>query len=130
LIKSLVYPVSKPKSGGLGIHATVDLGGGVRLGPDDEYLEKREKDYSVDEVKRSEFFNSANKFLPFLEEQDLSADTAGIRPKLQEQGGTFRDFIIREEKDKGLPRLINLIGIESPGLTASPAIARYVRQLL
>jgi L-2-hydroxyglutarate oxidase LhgO len=130
LIKTLVYPVPKPRSGGLGIHATVDLAGGVRLGPDDEYLEGRQKDYSVDESLKGVFYDSARKFMPFLEIQDLSADTAGIRPKLQERGGSFRDFIIREEGDKGLPGFINLIGIESPGLTASPAIARYVKNFI
>jgi L-2-hydroxyglutarate oxidase LhgO len=129
-IQRLVYPVPKPKSGGLGVHATLDLAGGLRLGPDDEYLNDRKKDYSVDESRRLDFYFSAKPFLPFLEEQDLSADTSGIRPKLQEPKGEFRDFIIQDETLKGLPGFINLIGIESPGLTASPAIARYVKELI
>lgn len=128
LINRLVYPVPNPRSGGLGIHATPDLAGSLRLGPDDNYLENRIKDYSVDEKKKNDFFSSIAKFLPFLEEADLTPDLSGIRPKLQSRGGEFRDFIIREETDKGLPGFINLIGIESPGLTASLAISRYVRE--
>lgn len=130
LIKGLVYPVPKPASGGLGVHATVDLAGGVRLGPDDEFLATNTKDYTVDEHRRRGFFISAKKFLPFLDETDLYADTAGIRPKLQGEGEFFRDFVIKDEADKGFPGFINLIGIESPGLTASLAIAGLVRSLI
>jgi len=130
LIKGLVYPVPKPKSGGLGIHATVDLNGGVRLGPDDEYLPTHVKDYSSCESRRADFYASVRKFMPFLKESDLFADTTGIRPKLQGPGGDFRDFVIAEESKNGFPQLINLIGIESPGLTAAAAIGRYVNQML
>lgn len=130
LINGLVYPVPKPKAGGLGIHATKDLSGSMRLGPDDLYLDSREPDYSVDIKRRALFYESAKTFLPFIEEEDLSADIAGIRPKIKAGDKSFRDFIIREEGDKGLGGFINLIGIESPGLTASPAIARYVKNLL
>ncbi len=130
LINGLVYPVPLPKSGGLGIHATPDLAGSLRLGPDDNYLDSRIKDYSVDEKKKNDFFSSVVRFLPFLEEADLAPDLSGIRPKLQPRGGEFRDFIIRDEADKGLPGFINLIGIESPGLTASLAIARMVKNIV
>lgn len=130
LLNRLAYPVPKPNSGGLGIHATLDLAGGLRLGPDDSYLKNRVKDYSVDENKKHDFYLSAKKFMPFIDEQDLCSDTSGIRPKLQEEQGGFRDFVIKEESGKGLPGFINLIGIESPGLTASAAIAKYVRGLL
>ncbi|PIQ87798.1 MAG: hypothetical protein COV73_02210 [Candidatus Omnitrophica bacterium CG11_big_fil_rev_8_21_14_0_20_43_6] len=126
-LKMLVYPVPKPTSGGLGVHATVDLAGGVRLGPDDEYLKLRIQDYSVDSSDRLKFYDSARKFIPFISENDLYADTAGMRPKLQEPGGDFRDFVISDETVKGFPGFINLIGIESPGLTASLAISGYVR---
>lgn len=129
-LRRLAYPVPKPKSGGLGVHATLDLRGNLKLGPDDRYLGARIKDYSVDESKRRDFYLSAVKFIPFIEEPDLSADTSGIRPKLQNESGAYRDFEIKEEADKGLAGFINLIGIESPGLTASPAIAKYVRGLL
>lgn len=128
LLRMLVYPVPEPASGGLGVHATVDLAGGVRLGPDDEYLKLRVQDYSVDPLCRLNFYDSAHKFIPFISEDDLSVDTAGIRPKLQEPGEDFKDFVISDEVDKGFPGFINLIGIESPGLTASLAISRYVRE--
>lgn len=129
LIKRLVYPVPKPKGGGLGIHATPDLRGGMRLGPDDEYLHNRIKDYSVDNSKRNDFFVSAAKFMPFLKEDDLYPDSSGIRPKLGDRGD-FRDFIIKNESGSGFPGFINLIGIESPGLTASAAIGDYVKNMV
>ena len=127
LINRLVYPVPCPKSGGLGIHTTPDLAGSIKLGPDDIYLNNRVKDYSVDENKKHDFFRSLVNFIPFLEETDLISDLSGIRPKLHPEGGKFRDFIISDEADKKFPGFINLIGIESPGLTASIAIAKTVR---
>lgn len=130
LLSHLVYPVPLPKSGGLGIHATLDLAGSLRLGPDDSYLKERVKDYSVNPKSIDDFYDSAVKFMPFLSKDDLSADTSGIRPKLQSEGGDFRDFVICEETDKGLPGFINLIGIESPGLTASLAISKHVGNLI
>lgn len=130
LLRGLIYPAPRPKAGGLGIHATLDLAGNLKLGPDDEYLKRNERNYEVNPAKRRIFYDSAREFLPFIEEADLSPDMAGIRPKLQGQGDDFRDFVIREESDKGLPGLINLIGIESPGLTASLAIAKYVKEII
>ena len=130
LIKHLIYPVPKIERGGLGIHATLDLGNSMRLGPDDHYVDRDKIDYDVDICERKNFFNSAAKFLPFLEEEDLIPDLAGIRPKLQGENEDFRDFIIKEESKLGFPGFINLIGIESPGLTASPAIAKYVENIL
>jgi len=130
LINSMVYPVPKPQAGGLGIHATKDLAGGMRLGPDDLYLDSRELDYSVDIKRKALFCESAKVFMPFIEEEDLFPDTAGIRPKIKSQNNEFKDFLIREETDKGLPGFINLVGIESPGLTASPAIAKYVKNFI
>jgi L-2-hydroxyglutarate oxidase LhgO len=130
LVNRLIYPVPEPRAGGLGIHATPDLGGGLRLGPDHQYLSSRIKDYSLDQSKRTDFYNSVKRFLPFIKEDDIAPDTAGIRPKLQSQDGKFRDFVIREEREDGFPGLINLIGIESPGLTASLAIAEYVGYMI
>jgi L-2-hydroxyglutarate oxidase LhgO len=129
-ISRLVYPVPSLRSGGLGIHATPDLAGSLRLGPDDNYLENRIKDYSVEERRKNDFLNSAVKFIPFLEESDLSPDLSGIRPKLQPKEGGFRDFIINDEAGKGFPGFINLVGIESPGLTASLAIAGLVKSIV
>jgi L-2-hydroxyglutarate oxidase LhgO len=129
-VKKLIYPAPKPKAAGLGIHVTPDMGGSLRLGPDDEYLKSRKRDYSVSISKKRDFYSSVKKFMPFLDEDDLSCDTAGIRPKLQGPGADFRDFIIQEESGNGFPGFINLIGIESPGLTASAAIAKYVKKLI
>lgn len=130
LIKRLIYPVPRPKSAGLGVHATLDLSGSLRLGPDEKYLNNRTKDYFVDDSQKDNFFRAASRLLPFMNKADLCADTAGIRPKLQEEGGDFRDFVIHEEAEKGLTGFINLIGIESPGLTASPAIAKFVKEMI
>ncbi|MBN2453529.1 MAG: NAD(P)/FAD-dependent oxidoreductase [Candidatus Omnitrophica bacterium] len=126
MVGGLVYPVPRPKAVGLGIHATVDLAGSLRLGPDDEYMKERVKDYSVDSMRAGKFCGSIKAIMPFIEHEDIVADTSGIRPKLQEAGGEFRDFVIKDESERGLPGFVNLIGIESPGLTASPAIAEYV----
>lgn len=122
LVNRLVYPV--PEQAGVGVHVTLSLNGTIRLGPNVKYVDTI--DYSVDEHDRTDFYRAAHRYLPAIEPDDLIADFAGIRPKLQGPGEGFRDFIIREESDKGLPGLIDLIGIESPGLTSSPAIAKHV----
>jgi len=124
LIKRLIYPVPEPSTGGMGIHATLDLEGRMRLGPNARYV--NEIDYKVDESQKGLFYRSVKAFLPFIEDDDLEPEMAGIRPKLQGPGDDFRDFVIRHEQDKGLPGFINLIGIESPGLTSAPAIAKHV----
>lgn len=129
-INHLVYPVPEHENGTLGIHATLDLVHSIRLGPDAQYLERNEIDYNVDIRKRKEFLNSVINFLPFLEEDDLMPDLAGIRPKLQGRGEVFRDFIIKEESALGFPGFINLIGIESPGLTSALAIAKMVKNIV
>lgn len=127
-ISRLVYPVPKVDRAGLGIHATLDLAGGLRLGPDDEYVDKI--DYNIDGSKKVIFYESVKKFLPFIELIDLIPDTSGIRPKLQGPDEAFRDFIIKDEKDYGLAGFIDLIGIESPGFTSSLSIAKTVREMV
>ncbi|MDD5288273.1 MAG: NAD(P)/FAD-dependent oxidoreductase [Dehalococcoidales bacterium] len=122
LVNRLVYPV--PEQAGIGVHITLSLDGGMRLGPNVKYVDTI--DYTVDETSKADFYRAAHRYLPAIEPDDLAPDFAGVRPKLQGRGESFRDFVIRDEADKGLPGLINLIGIESPGLTSSPAIARYV----
>ena len=114
----------------LGVHAVLDLGGRLKFGPDIEYLKDRRQDYRVDDSKREAFAASVRRILPHVRDEDLSPDMSGIRPKTQPPGGAPRDFIIRDEATGDCRGLINLIGIESPGLTASPAIARYVASLL
>ncbi|MFW5901239.1 MAG: NAD(P)/FAD-dependent oxidoreductase [bacterium] len=130
LVSRLIYPVPETNTTGLGIHATVDLNGGLKLGPNTVYLEDDKLDYTVDKSRKTEFYESAKRFLPFLEPDDLHPDQAGIRPKLQKPGDPVRDFIIRNEADKGYPGFINLLGIESPGLTACLAIGNHVKQLI
>jgi L-2-hydroxyglutarate oxidase LhgO len=130
LIKRLVYPVPHQNMEGIGIHVTIDMGGGVKLGPDVKYLESNGYDYKLTASKQEAFYASAKKFLPFLEYDDLAPDMAGIRPKIQKPGEPLRDFYIMEESKKGLPGFINLIGMESPGLTSSIAIAKYVLRLI
>ena len=121
-VGKLVYPV--PGQASLGIHVTPDLEGAIRLGPDEQYVDGI--DYGVDESKREGFYRSVRGFLPAIDIEDLSPDFAGVRPKLQAPGEGFRDFVISHESGKGFLGLINLIGIESPGLTAALAIARKV----
>jgi L-2-hydroxyglutarate oxidase LhgO len=128
MIQRLVYPVPPGDAAGLGIHATLCLDGRMRLGPNARYVD--EIDYTVDIGQKEAFYQSVVQFLPFIKLEDIEPEMAGIRPKLEETGGGFRDFVISHEHDKGLPGLINLIGIESPGLTASPAIARYVANMV
>jgi L-2-hydroxyglutarate oxidase LhgO len=115
---------------GIGIHVTIDMGGGVKLGPDVKYLESNIYDYKLTSSKQEAFYNSAKKFLPFLEFDDIAPEMAGIRPKIQKPGEPLRDFYIMEETNRGYPGFINLIGIESPGLTSSLAIAKYVAGLI
>lgn len=128
LLSRLVYPVPSRES--LGVHALIDWGGRLKFGPDFEYLPNRTLDYAVDDKKRAAFAASIRRIVPAITEEDLSPDMAGIRPKLQRSGEPPRDFVIVHEKERGLEGFVNLIGIESPGLTASPAIARYVEALL
>jgi len=128
LVKRLIFPVPPPKLTGVGIHVTFDLEGRMRLGPSIHYVDSI--DYAVDNQHKQFFYNSVRRFLPFIEYNDLEPEMAGIRPKLQEPGGDIEDFVIRDESDKGLPGFIDLIGIESPGLTAAPAVAEYVASLV
>jgi L-2-hydroxyglutarate oxidase LhgO len=130
LINRLVYPVPHQNMEGIGIHVTVDMGGGVKLGPDVKYLESNVYDYKLTASKQEAFFKSAKKFLPFLEFDDIAPEMAGIRPKIQKPGEPLRDFYIMEETGRGYPGFINLIGMESPGLTSSIAIAKYVEKLI
>lgn len=127
-LSRLVYPV--PEEAGLGVHATLDMYGEVKLGPNTVYLDDHTPDYTVEGGHQKEFFESAKRFMPFLEYKDLGPDQAGIRPKLFGPGQPKRDFVIQEESARGFPGLINLVGIESPGLTASPAIGEYVGKIV
>ena len=128
LLSRLVYPV--PTQVSLGVHAVLGLDGRVRFGPDAEHLPQRRLDFSVDEAKRPAFADAVRRLLPVVADDDLTPDIAGIRAKLQGPGEGFRDFVIAEETSRGRPGLVDLIGIDSPGLTSSPAIAEEVERLL
>jgi L-2-hydroxyglutarate oxidase LhgO len=122
----LVYPTPSPIH--LGAHAVLSLDDRLKIGPNAVYVD--EISYQVDADRQEEFYSKARRFLPCLEYDDLAPDMAGIRPKLYRQGEPFRDFIIREEGDRGLSGLVNLVGIESPGLTSCLTIAETVDRLL
>ena len=128
LVSRLVYPVPGPVS--LGVHALVELNGQLKFGPDAEYLPDRRLDYRVAEPKRAAFAEAVRRLVPAIRDEDLAPDISGIRPKLQGPGEPFRDFVIAEESARGLPGFVDLVGIDSPGLTAAPAIAEHVAGLL
>ncbi|HEY5635393.1 MAG TPA: NAD(P)/FAD-dependent oxidoreductase [Burkholderiales bacterium] len=122
----LVYPVPEP--GGLGVHLTLDLGGQARFGPDVEWVERIE--YSVDPGRAARFYAAIRRYWPALADGALAPGYAGIRPKTAGPGEPAPDFHIQGPGEHGIPELVNLFGIESPGLTASLALARDVRRAL
>jgi D-amino-acid oxidase len=121
----LIYPL--PSNEGLGIHATNDLGGAVRFGPDVRWVESI--DYDFDDNCRGEFVHAIQRYYPALEPDKLSPGYTGIRPKLIGPGEPPKDFRIEGEGEHGVPGLVNLFGIESPGLSACLAIGDYVREV-
>ena len=125
-VSKLIYPLPEKNNVGLGIHTTTDISGRLKLGPNSFYLENHTLNYSVDENKKIEFYQSVKDFLPFIEFDDLHPDYSGIRPKLRTSKIGERDFIIKNESERGYNNFVNLIGIESPGLTASMAIGEYI----
>ena len=121
----LVYPV--PPKGGLGVHATLDTAGAVRFGPDVEPIEC--EDYRADEGRREAFEDAISRYYPGVRARTLSADYVGIRPQIG-TFGAFNDFMISTEVEHGIKGLVNLFGIESPGLTSALAIAEHVAALM
>lgn len=126
VFKRLVYPTPIP--GGLGIHVVLDLGGRMRFGPDVEWIEH--ENYDVDPGRAASFYRRIREFWPGLPDGSLIPDYAGIRPKISGPGEPALDFIIDAPKDHGVPRLVMLFGIESPGLTASLSIGEEVASAL
>lgn len=124
--RRLIYPV--PVKSGLGVHVTVDMGGGLRFGPDTEWIDSLDGPdlYEVDATRGDSFYTAIRRYYPDLPDASLMAGYAGIRPKLNRAGAVGEDFRIDTPDWHGVPRLVGLYGIESPGLTASLAIARYV----
>ncbi|MCP5381854.1 MAG: NAD(P)/FAD-dependent oxidoreductase [Kordiimonadaceae bacterium] len=121
--RHLVYPI--PFVGGLGVHLTLDIAGGVKFGPDVHFI--HHEDYSVDPALKDAFVDSVKRYFPGINPEKLHPGYAGIRPKLSKTG---EDFNIQFEKVHGIKGLVNLFGMESPGLTASLAIADYVTEKL
>jgi len=122
----LIYPV--PELAGHGVHLSLDLAGQARFGPDVEWVEVI--DYGVDPRRADAFYREIRRYWPKLADGALSPGYAGIRPKIQAPGEPAHDFLIEGPRDHGVAGLVNLFGIESPGLTASLAIADHVHDLL
>ncbi|MBS0519010.1 MAG: NAD(P)/FAD-dependent oxidoreductase [Proteobacteria bacterium] len=120
----LIYPVPVP--GGLGVHITVDLGGQAKFGPDVEWIDSI--DYTVDPHRADKFYAAVRRYWPDLRDGALQPGYAGIRPKIVPPGAPAQDFTIQGPAQHGIPGLVNLFGIESPGLTASLALAELVRE--
>lgn len=138
----LVYPVPDPSGAGLGVHATIDLGGQTRFGPDVEWLDLNwhqgwpdrhqdrslviEDQYHVNPRRADSFYQEVRKYWPGLKDGALESDYSGIRPKLRPAGHPASDFVLQGPSQHGVSGLVNLLGIESPGLTASLALAELV----
>jgi L-2-hydroxyglutarate oxidase LhgO len=122
----LVYPVPEP--GGLGVHVTLDLAGQARFGPDVEWVERI--DYQVDPGRAARFYAAIRRYWPALPDHALVPGYAGIRPKITPQGAPAADFVVQGPREHGVAGLVNLFGIESPGLTASLALADEVLRAL
>ncbi len=121
----LIYPVPEP--GGLGVHLTLDMAGQARFGPDVEWVDH--VDYAVDPARAERFYPAIRKYWPTLPDGALMPSYSGIRPKIVPPAVATQDFLIQGPRDHGLSGLINLFGIESPGLTSSLAIADHVGEL-
>jgi L-2-hydroxyglutarate oxidase LhgO len=124
--RRLVYPT--PRSDGLGIHFTLDMAGKGRFDPDDEWIEAI--DYTVNPARAKDFYTAVRRYWPDLKDGALKPAFAGIRPKIQAPGAPAADFIIQSRAQHGIRGLVNLFGIESPGLTAALAIAGEVQTLM
>jgi L-2-hydroxyglutarate oxidase LhgO len=121
----LIYPVPEP--GGLGVHLTLDMAGQARFGPDVEWIDAI--DYAVDPARAERFYPAIRRYWPTLPDGALMPSYSGIRPKIVPPSVATQDFLIQGPRDHGVAGLINLFGIESPGLTSSLAIADYVGEL-
>ncbi|KAJ1916289.1 hypothetical protein H4219_003857 [Mycoemilia scoparia] len=130
-VDRLIYPVPDPNITTLGTHLTIDLGGKIKFGPDINWTDSP-TDYKLTENEGiKEFVDAIKSYLPAITASDIFIDYAGIRPKLQPPGGKFHDFMIRNEaQDYNLFNFVNLLGIESPGLTSSLAIAKYTKGII
>jgi L-2-hydroxyglutarate oxidase LhgO len=125
--RRLVYPIARPDRL-MGLHNVFDVDRRVRLGPDFYPVDKI--DYSIDDSRKQLFYEGVNRLFSGVGYDDIEPESSGIMPRLYLSPDNFKEFIVRHEEDRGLPGLINLVGIETPGVTASPAIARYVSMIV
>ncbi|MGI9317818.1 MAG: NAD(P)/FAD-dependent oxidoreductase [bacterium] len=123
---SLIYPV--PTEHGLGVHVTHDMAGNLRFGPDVEWIDKI--NYEVDPQRGDVFYEAIRRYWPELPDMSLLPAYSGIRPKINGNGLPAADFLVQGESEHGVAGLINLFGIESPGLTSSLALANYVKDMV
>jgi L-2-hydroxyglutarate oxidase LhgO len=121
----LIYPVPEP--GGLGVHLTLDLGGQAKFGPDVQWVETL--DYNVDAARGARFYTAIRRYWPGLPDGSLQPGYAGIRPKIVPPAIAAQDFVVQTPREHGVAGLINLFGIESPGLTSSLALAHHVAEI-
>lgn len=126
--KRMIYPLPAKDVSGLGIHSTLELDGTTKFGPDVEWID--EPDYRVDETRMPQFATSIRRYFPGLGVGRLAPGYVGIRPKLGGPGEAAADFLFQDKATHGVPGLINLFGIESPGLTAALATGKYVLKLM
>jgi L-2-hydroxyglutarate oxidase LhgO len=124
--RHLIYPV--PEEAGLGVHVTIDLGGQVRFGPDVEWIDA--PDYDVDPARAEVFYDAVRRYYPGLKDGAIQPGYAGIRPKISPRGTQAADFVIQGPAAHGVPGLVNLFAIESPGLTACLELAEEVERAL
>jgi L-2-hydroxyglutarate oxidase LhgO len=130
--KRLIYPV--PEAGGLGVHLTIDLGGQAKFGPDvqwlDDVTDPDQIDYSVDPRRSDAFYAEVRKYWPLLQDGQLMPSYSGVRPKIVGADQNAADFLIQGQEIHGIQGLINLFGVESPGLTSSMAIGEHIASML
>ena len=126
-IRHLIYPI--PEGFGLGIHLTLELDHSIKFGPDVEWVNSP-NDYSVNIDRKKLFVKEIIKYFPTFDQNFLKPSYSGIRPIMDNKNKSMRDFIIQMEKDHSIPNLINLYGIESPGLTSALAIGKYIKNFL
>lgn len=125
-VSRLIYPVPEP--GGLGVHITLDQAGQARFGPDVQWQDSL--NYDVDAARALHFYDAIRRYWPELKDNTLVPDYAGVRPKIAFDNTLFEDFVIQDAQTHGINGLVNLFGIESPGITSSLAIAEYVSSRL
>ncbi|EPS43473.1 hypothetical protein H072_2533 [Dactylellina haptotyla CBS 200.50] len=126
-VSRLIYPCPVEGLGGLGTHLTLDMAGRIRFGPDVEWVDGPD-DLVARDYRLKDAIGAVSTYLPGIQKEMLTPDYCGVRPKLHPKGGPFQDFIVREEE--GFPGFVNLLGIESPGLTSSLGIAEMVDEIL